>query len=190
MGLKENFERRGFGFLSFESASQAVDYLCDACAGETVAFGGSVTLTEIGLYDRLKERSDCFWHWKQDPADSVLSSEIYFTSANAVSETGELVNIDGNCNRVASTMFGRKQVYFVIGKNKLCPDLASAWDRARNVAGPRNAQRLNRNTPCAKDGKCHDCLSPECICSVIAVMRKKPTSCNVTVVLIQEDLGY
>jgi len=190
MKLKENLERRGFSFFVFDTAEQAVQFLCEDCAGKTVAFGGSVTAKELNLYDRLSLRSQCAWHWNDDPVDLINSAEVYITSANAVAESGEIVNIDGNCNRVSSSMYGHGHVYFIVGENKICPDLAAAWDRARNVAAPLNAKRLKRNTPCAVDGVCHDCLSPDCICSVIAVMRKKPSSCDATVVLIRESLGY
>lgn len=190
MGLKETFARRGIDFAEFENRTDAVAYLKEACAGKSVAFGGSVTAKELNLYEELGQASRCSWHWNNDPYSDVNAAEVYITSANAVAQTGEIVNIDGNCNRVSSSLYGHKHVYFIIGKNKLCPDLASAWDRARNVAAPRNAKRLNRNTPCAVDGKCHDCLSDDCICSAFVIMRKKPTSCNVTLVLINETLGY
>lgn len=190
MGLKENFEKAGFSFFEFDNREDAVSYLCDACAGRSVAFGGSVTAKELNLYGRLSERSSCAWHWEKDDPSAIAAARVYITSANAISQTGEIVNIDGNCNRVSSSMYGHEEVFFVVGENKVCPDLPSAWNRARNVAAPMNARRLNRATPCGADGVCHDCQSPECICSVISVMRKKPSSCRATVVLIHEALGY
>ena len=122
-------------------------------------------------------------------ADARTAS-VYVTSANALAETGEIVNIDGNGNRVSSTIFGHETVYFVVGENKITSDLPSAWDRARNIAAPKNAARLGKNTPCAADGVCHDCQSPQCICSVITVHRRKPSSCNAVVILVHESLGY
>lgn len=190
MGLRETFERRGYRYFDFENSQDAVNFLCSECAGKTVSFGGSVTLQELNAYEALSVNSRCFWHWKKDSVETIRAAECFVTSANAVAETGEIVNIDGNGNRVSSSIFGHKSVYFVIGENKLCPDLVSALDRARNVAGPLNAKRLNRNTPCTSDGKCHDCQSPECICSAITVLRRKPSSYEGTVVLIRETLGY
>lgn len=190
MGLKEAFERRGFTFFEFESREEAVRHLLRECSGKTVSFGGSVTVQELNLYERLSEFATCFWHWKKDEEANIRETEIYVTSANALSEDGQIVNIDGNCNRVANSIYGHKHVYFIVGQNKLCKDLPAAWNRARNVAAPKNAKRLGRNTPCSTDGVCHDCQSPECICSVISVLRKQPSSCTATVLLIHEDLGY
>ncbi|MBO5213287.1 MAG: lactate utilization protein [Clostridia bacterium] len=190
MGLKETFERRGFRFVEFQSKEEAVAFLCAECAEKTVSFGGSVTVQELNLYEELQKKSECSWHWKKDPAQSISNADVFITSANAVSETGEIVNIDGHCNRVSASIYGHKQVYFVFGENKLTADLPEAWNRARNVAAPKNAKRLNRKTPCAIDGVCHDCQSPECICSAIAILRRKPSSCDATLVLIRESLGY
>ncbi len=190
MGLKETFERRGFRFVEFENQEEAVSFLRSECNGKSVSFGGSVTVGEIGLYEELEKSSKCAWHWKKDSEKDILSSEVFITSANAVSEAGEILNIDGNCNRISASVYGHGHVYFVFGQNKLTPDLPSAWDRARNIAAPRNAMRLNRKTPCTIDGKCHDCQSPDCICSTVAIMRRKPSSCAVTLVLIRENLGY
>lgn len=190
MGLKEIFERRGFQFVAFDTREDAVSFLCRECNGKTVSFGGSVTVQEMNLYEALSVNSNCSWHWKQDPTQAVTSADVFITSANAVSETGEIVNIDGHCNRVSASVYGHKQVYFVFGKNKLTPDLPSALDRARNIAAPKNAMRLKRKTPCTVDGRCHDCQSPDCICSATVILRRKPTSCDATLILIREDLGY
>ncbi len=190
MGLKENFEKRGFRFFEFSSREEAVSFLCSECKGKTVSFGGSVTVQETGLYDALSTVADCSWNWKQDPPEVIAAADVFITSANAVSQAGEIVNIDGRCNRVSGSIYGHKQVYFVIGQNKLTPDLSSALDRARTVAAPKNAMRLNKNTPCVKDGVCHDCHSPDCICAAIVTLRHKPSSCESAVVLIREELGY
>lgn len=189
MGLKETFEKRGFRFFDFQNGEDAVAFLCSECAGRSVSFGGSLTVQELGLYEKLSLNSACSWHWKKDPLDRINNADVYITSANAVSESGEIVNIDGKCNRVSASMYGHQHVYFVVGKNKLTKDFPSAWERARTVAAPQNAKRLQRKTPCAVDGVCHDCHSPDCICAVIAVMRHKPMSCDATVIFIEEDLG-
>mgnify|MGYP002290900438 FL=1 len=110
---------------------------------------------------------------------------------NALSESGEMVNIDGNGNRLASSLFGHKKVYFVAGSNKVCPDLSSAVNRARNTAAPLNARRLSAATPCAEDGsRCFDCRSEERICGAMVIHYRKMMSCDMEVVLIEEELGY
>ncbi len=190
MGLKETFEKRGFQFFEFKNRKDAVSFLCTECKGKSVSFGGSMTARELNLYEAISQNSNCSWHWKQDPAQEIAKAEVFITSANAVSETGEIVNLDGHCNRVSASIYGHKHVYFVFGENKLTPDLPSAWNRARNVAAPKNAMRLNRNTPCAIDGHCHDCQSLDCICSAVVILRRKPSSCDATLILIREDLGY
>ena len=110
----------------------------------------------------------------------------------ALAETGELINIDGTGNRVASTIFGHEEVYFIVGVNKLAPDYDAALWRARNVASPKNARRLGKKTPCAVRGdKCYDCKSPERICRALAVLWERPTGIGrAEVVLVNEPLGY
>lgn len=118
-----------------------------------------MTFQEMGFPEAFADSTEVHWHWVTK-GEYYQTPDIYLTSANALSESGEAVNIDGTCNRVAGTLYGPKQCMFVCGINKLCPDLASAVERARNVAAPKNAQRLGTRTPCAADGKCHDCKSP------------------------------
>ena len=118
------------------------------------------------------------------------TADIYLTSVNALAETGELVNIDGAGNRVASTLFGHEKVYFVIGRNKLAPTVDAAVWRARNIASPRNAQRLGRKTPCAVKGdRCYDCKSPERICRGLVTLWGPMMGMEAEVLLIDEDLG-
>lgn len=183
------FTARGFGFSYFETAKEAVEYLGDVCRLKKTGLGGSMTLDALGIYDVLHGSSPVQWHWRGDPPSTA--PEVFLTSANALSITGEIVNIDGNCNRAAASMYGPGKVYFVCGINKLAPDLESAISRARNIAAPRNAQRLGKHTPCAADGKCHDCRSPERICRALAVMLAPSNGVKYTeVVLIGEELGY
>lgn len=190
--LASNLERRGFQTAVFETAAEAVIYLKEKTAGHTVGFGGSMTLQQLDLRNELTAAgATCLWHWTDGglSVDAHLA-DLYLTSVNAVAMTGELVNIDGHGNRVGSTVYGPKEIVFVVGRNKIAEDLGDAIDRARNIAAPLNAKRLKKKTPCAQDGRCHDCQSPECICSVIAIHRRKPSSMDGTVVLINEDLGY
>ena len=125
-------------------------------------------------------------------AQTLPHAQVYLTSANAIAETGEIVNIDGYGNRGAPTIYGPQRVFLVVGKNKIAPDLNGAIDRARNIAAPLNARRLNRHTPCAVgEPRCHDCRSPEKICGVMTVFFMPQTSIKeFHVLLVNEDLGY
>ena len=125
------------------------------------------------------------------PKDAT-DAQVYICSLNGVAETGELVNIDGGGNRLSSGLFGHEKVYFIIGVNKIAPDLEGAIWRARNIAGPKNARRLEKKTPCAVRGdKCYDCKSPERICRALAVLWERPTGIGrAEVVLVNEPLGY
>ena len=190
--LRKNLEARGFQTSLFESAEEACAYLNGAIDGTTVGFGGSMTLQDMGLYDSLSSHNTCLWHWKGDSPAAANAAPVYISSVNGVAETGELINIDGGCNRVSGIMFGHQKLYLVIGINKIAEDEASALWRARNIAAPRNAQRLNRKTPCAVKGdRCYDCLSPECLCSAIVTLRRRPLSvAEAEVIIINRELGY
>ena len=119
------------------------------------------------------------------------AAEIYLSSVNGLAETGEMINIDGRCNRVASIFYGHEKVYLVIGENKLEKDYDSALYRARNVAAPRNARRVGANTPCAVHmDRCYDCSSPDRICRGLSVLWGKPTGSEFEILLIHEELGY
>ena len=192
--VKKNLEDRGYTVRLFPTGAEAADYLEDTVAGKTVGFGGSVTLDALGLYERLGKRCKTIWHWKWEDASAARreaqTADIYLTSVNALAETGELVNIDGAGNRVASTLFGHKKVYFVIGRNKLVPTVDAAVWRARNIASPRNARRLGRKTPCAVKGdRCYDCRSPERICRGLVTLWGPMLGMEAEVLLIDEDLG-
>lgn len=192
---RKNLEGRGFHAHVFATGAEAADYLAQTLHNTCIGIGGSVTIDEIGVYDRLCESNEVFWHWKNhapETRERAGKAETYLCSANGVSETGEIVNIDGYGNRVAPTIYGPERVFLVVGRNKIAPDLNGAIDRARNIAAPLNARRLNRHTPCAVgEPRCHDCRSPEKICGVMTVFFMPPTSIKeFHVILVDEDLGY
>lgn len=190
--IKENLEKREFTVSCFETREAASDHLVNSIKGEIIGFGGSVTLKEMGLAGKLAKNNKVIWHWI-DPDDRGRFAEFtaYITSVNGMAETGEMVNIDGSGNRVSASVFGPRKVYFVAGVNKIRPDLNSAIDRARNVASPLNAKRLNASTPCVKDLRCHDCRNPERLCRALVVHMKPMSGIeHCEVVLINEDLGY
>lgn len=189
--LKKNLEKRGIQYRCFPTAQAAADYLDGEIDGTTVGIGGSQTVKTMGLYPRLSAHNQVFWHWEGGKLADAAQAEVYLCSANALAETGEIVNIDGNCNRIASSVYGHKRVYFVVGINKLEEDYDKALWRARNVAAPKRAQSMGKKTPCAeKADRCYDCSSPDRICQGLMVVWGKPnTMKHMEVVLIQESLG-
>lgn len=196
--LKKVLEEKGYKVSSFETAPEAAEYINSAVDGKTVGIGGSVTVEELEIYEKLAEHNKVYWHARSytdiSPAQVrsfANSAEVYISSVNGLAETGEIINIDGACNRVSSICYGHEKVYFVVGKNKIAPDYDSALWRARNIAAPKNAKRLGKKTPCAvKADKCYNCTSPERICRVLSVWWSKPMIGEYEVVLINENLGY
>ena len=196
--VSENLKALGYQVSVFDTADQAADYLCGRIQNTTVGFGGSVTLQQMGLLEKLGKQNTVLWHWQ--PAEGRTGAQmreearkapVYLSSVNGLAETGEIINIDGTGNRVAETLYGHEQVYFVVGKNKLAPDYEQALWRARNIAAPKNAQRLNCKTPCAVKGdRCYDCKSPDRICRGLVVLWEAMMGVEMEVVLVDEELGY
>lgn len=193
-----SLRKRGFSVVYFDTAAEAADYLDRSIDGKTIGVGGSVTLQEMGLYDKLSTHNQMFWHWYASPDVSMqethrmaATAQIYLSSANAIAATGEILNIDGTGNRVASTLYGHEKVYIVAGVNKIAENYDAALWRARNIASPKNAQRLAKKTPCALKGdKCYDCSSPERICRGLVVLWEPMLSMETEIVLVGESLGY
>ena len=155
-----------------------------------------MTIQQMGLYEQLTEHNTVYWHWVKNDMETrtaAAGAEVYLTSANAIAETGEIVNIDGSGNRVAATLYNHERVVYVVGVNKITPDLESAVFRARNVAAPLNTRRLGLKTPCAvgKEIRCYNCSSRDRICCGVATLLWPMRSIKVTeVVLVGESLGY
>ena len=191
--VQKNLEDRGFSVKVFAAGREAADYLDSVLDGTSVGIGGSVSVQQLGLYDRLASHNQVFWHWANGPEElpKAMAAEAYLTSVNGLAETGELLNIDGNGNRVASMLYGHRRVFFLVGKNKLAPTYDEALWRARNVAAPKNAQRLGKKTPCAaKADRCYDCKSPDRICRGLAVLWQCMSTAEMEVLLVDEELGY
>ena len=166
----KNLTKHDFSVRVFQTAKEASSAIAQELSGKTIGFGGSITLEQMGLFETLGKTNRVFWHWKQDAAQAranAAHAQIYFTSANAIAGTGEILNIDGTGNRAAAMLYGHEELYIVAGTNKLCDDLPSAMQRARNIAAPLNARRLHCKTPCAlsEPMHCHDCASPDRICN-------------------------
>ena len=192
--LQKNLGKHGIDFTYFDTAQQAVDYLVQEIQGEKVAFGGSMTTKELGLYEALGKNNEVFWHWVTKTPEQKkieLEATVYITSANAIAKSGEIVNIDGTGNRVANAFYGPGKVYYICGSNKVTEDLHTAIHRASNIAAPLNAKRLGLSTPCAVDGVCHNCQSPQRICNVMTIVSGKTgkqEKCEV--IVIGQKLGY
>ena len=196
--VEKNLRERGFKVSAFATAQEAADYLNAQIDRSSVSFGGSVTLSQMGLFESLGKHNTIYSHWKvpdgmnaDEVREKAATCEHYLLSANGLAETGEIINIDGTGNRVSSMLFGHKKVWFIIGSNKLALSYDKALWRARNIAAPKNAQRLGVKTPCAVNGdRCYDCKSPQRICRGLVVMWEAIRSCESEVVLVDEPLGY
>lgn len=198
--LIKNLNRRNMVGFYCPTAEEAVKKVSELIAdGSSVTWGGSVTVRKLGIPDVLRSRGtlEVLDRDLTDSPDEVKSiylraftSDVYLTSANAISEDGVIVNVDGNGNRVAAITWGPKKVIFVIGLNKVAQTLEAALARARGIASPINAQRFDIDTPCKKDGVCHNCNSPESICSYVHFLRNSRNPGRHVVVLVGEDLGY
>lgn len=191
-------ERNGYQVKFFQKGEAAVEYLADKIQNQTIGFGGSGTLAQLGLHDRLAEKNVVLDADYPEPGETfrstarkAIAADCYMLSANGLSEDGIIVNLDGEGNRIAGSVFGHKKVYYVIGTNKIEKDLEQTIWRVRNVAAPKNAALLQVKTPCAKRGdRCYDCNSPERICRGLLIHLKKIDSAEVEVILIDEELGF
>ncbi|MBO4375383.1 MAG: lactate utilization protein [Lachnospiraceae bacterium] len=163
--------------------------------GSVVTMGGGMSVHEIGLVDALKAGKYSFIDRDEetDKRAAMLrayDADWFLASANAMTEDGVLVNIDGNSNRVSAIAQGPKQVLFIVSMNKVCKDTDSAIKRARNVAAPINAQRFGLKTPCASTGSCMDCKSPDTICCQFLITRFSRHPGRIHVILVGEPLGF
>ncbi len=196
----KNLNRRNMSAFYCPTTAEALKKVSELIPdGSSVTWGGSMTIRSIGLPDHLRGRGT-LEVLDRDLAESpeaaqaiylrAFTSDVYLSSANAISEDGVIVNIDGNGNRVAAITWGPKKVIFVIGMNKVCQTVESALARARSTASPINAQRFDIQTPCKKDGVCHNCNSTDSVCSYIHFLRNSRNKGRHIVVLVGENLGY
>ena len=195
-------ERNKFVAHYFETGAEAVTYLKNRIQNKCVAIGDSRTLMELNVHDTLSEVNEDITDIQRplpgesfrDTALRTMGRDVFLTSVNALSQTGEMVNIDGTGNRVAASLFGSQEVFFVLGVNKITPDLASAIYRARNVAAPLNSKKNKKSSlnPCATlDEKCYDCGSPDRICNALTIYYKKMRNMQtMEIIIINESLGF
>lgn len=195
----ENMKKKNLeGYYCKTSADAVEKALSLMPEGSSLTWGGSVTLTECGLMDAIREKNyeliDRMTAKTPEEAHALYGKQVmadyFLMSSNAVTIGGELVNIDGNSNRVACLCCGPKNVIVIAGMNKVVSTIEDGVRRVRNFAAPPNTVRLNRNTPCAKTGKCGDCYSPDCVCSQIVITRRSSIPNRIKVILVGEELGF
>lgn len=202
--LKANNMQPIFAKTKQEAKEIALSFLNK---GETVSCGGSVTLAETGIFDALKSGEYNFLDRSKEglTADDInkiyrdtFFADAYLTSANALTMNGELINVDGNANRVSAILFGPKKVIAVVGANKIVKDVQEGIKRVKQIAAPLNTKRLGKNTPCSKTGVCvgfggnlaDGCHSPDRICCDYVISAYQRLENRIKVIICQEELGY
>lgn len=196
----QNLKLRRMEGYYCENAKDAFDLVKSMIpSGTSVSFGGSMTLAEIGVLDDLRSRTDITLYDRstcttpeeiQTVYRQAFSCDSYLMSTNAITLNGELINIDGNANRVAALCYGPSQVIVVAGINKIVSDVESGYKRIKDIASPQNGIRLDRNTPCSINGKCGECWGDGCMCSQTVITRRSSIANRIKVILVGENLGY
>lgn len=192
----KGLESRNMSGYYAQSKKDALDLALSLIPeGSSVTMGGAMSAHEIGLVDALKKGNYNFidrdaYEDKRAAMLAAYDADVFLASANAITEDGIMVNIDGNSNRVSAIAQGPRKVVFIVGMNKVCPDPDTAMKRARNVAAPINAQRFGLNTPCCKTGACMDCKSPDTICCQFLITRFSRHRDRIHVILVNGNLGF
>lgn len=195
-----NLQRHGFDVRYCETISEANEIIDGFVRpGDEVGFGGSVTITEMAVADYLRPKNVVIIdhnlpglgaEGKNRLRRRELVCDVFLTSSNAVTEAGQLLNVDGIGNRVAAMMYGPGKVVVACGVNKLVPDIAAAYERVRAIAAPKNNARLATGNPCLSAGHCVDCQREGRICNLVTIMERKPMQTDITIIVINEMLGY
>ncbi|MEJ2096165.1 MAG: lactate utilization protein [Deltaproteobacteria bacterium] len=196
----QNLKRHGFDAVYFPDLDSARSFILEKVAiYDTFGFGGSDTTRRLNIIEPLKQsKKTVFDHWEENLSAeeslavrrNQLKCDCFFCSANAVSITGEIVNVDGVGNRTSAMAFGPRHVVIVAGVNKLASDLTAAIERVKEIAAPMRAKSLNMKTPCAETGVCNDCSVPQRICRITSILHRKPMLTDVSVVIVNEKLGF
>lgn len=196
----KNFKKNGFDAVYFDNTDEAVNFFFDKLdKDKTISHGGSRTLDQLGVLDKLRHdgynlldrmKKGITKEEKRKVERDAFSADVYIASANAVSLTGSVVNIDLNGNRCSAIAYGPDKVYLFIGRNKVCVSDDEAIYRARNYACVMNAIRFNRETPCTKTGYCHDCNSDDSICGVYTIIDRCSVKDRICLVFINDELGF
>ena len=198
--IAAKLRERGFDAAVFHTREEAASFiLSDVPAGAQVASGGSMTVKEMDLHNKLREQGhEILWHWEAAPADrpallhKAMNAPVYLSSANAITNDGLMVQIDGTGNRVAALCYGPSTVYVIIGRNKVVEGgYQQAVKRIKQVACPQNARRLNLPTPCGLTGSCDvSACKAGSMCHMTVAFDGAPGGKRTQVVLVNEDLGY
>ena len=195
----KNLEKRNMTAFYCDSKEACRDKVLEIIGdGKSVSWGGTMSMKQCGIAEALAGNATLtILDRAKQPADKmkeffkeVAVCDYYIMGTNAITLDGELVNIDGNGNRLASLIFGPEHVIVLAGMNKVSTDLPEALHRVRNIASPPNTVRLGKNTPCAADGRCHDCMSPECICNQVVITRRSREKERIIVILVNDNLGF
>jgi hypothetical protein len=196
----ESLKKNGFEAVYCEDRKHAYEYIINAADNAvSIGFGGSMTIAELKLIPELRNMGkELLIHGlpelskdeKFEVMRRQLTCDLFLASTNALTLSGQLVNIDANGNRVGPMFFGPKKVIIVVGRNKIVEDTEAALKRIKQYAAPPNAHRLNRKTPCAATGFCSNCDSPDRICRITVILDRLPGYADITVLVINEDLGF
>jgi L-lactate utilization protein LutB len=201
--IKEQLEKNNFEVFIADTVDRVhaivLDEIIPKINPKSISWGGSMTFTASGLYDILKTRDDVeilnVFNKKLSPEDILecrrksLLVDLFITGTNALTEDGQLVNLDMIGNRIGGLTFGPKHVIVLVGRNKIVPDLEEAMARIKDFVAPANAMRLDKKTPCAKTAYCHECSSPDRICNTWTITEKSYPKGRVKIILINKDLG-
>ncbi len=198
--MEKAFRDNNMELIQLNDKGELLDYLNQYLKDNvSVGVGGSMTLFETGVIDKIRKSPVKFYdryqegltgEQIQDIFRQSLLADLYITSSNAIDMNGCLYNIDGNGNRVAAMIYGPKKVLVIVGRNKIFTNEEAAINHIRNVAEPTNALRLNKNTPCTKAGKCLNCHSADRICSSFVKLSYQSVKNRIQVIVVNEDLGY
>lgn len=196
----EALKKNGFDARYVQDSSEALkQVLTFVKPGMSVGFGGSMTVRAIGAPERVKDLGAVILDHnapgleatrKMEVLRAQLTCDLFLSGANAVTLEGDIVNVDGNGNRVAALTFGPKKTVVVVGANKIVRDLDEALARIETSAAPMNNKRLDRPNPCVKAGTCQDCQGETRICRVYQILRRKPSLSDFTVIVVGENLGF
>ncbi len=196
----ESLEKNNMNGYLVENEEELIDKIKEIVSeGSMVACGGSMSLFETGVINHLRSNRYKFLdRYKEGLTKEELVkiykeaflADAYFSSSNAITEDGQLYNVDGNGNRVAALLYGPEKVIIICGVNKIVPTLEDAIKRNETVSAPANAKRLNKNTPCIKVGYCMNCNSKERICSEYTVIKRQSIKGRIHVIFLNKEIGY
>ncbi|MEO0160915.1 MAG: lactate utilization protein [candidate division WOR-3 bacterium] len=196
----EALRKRDFNAEYFHSVNEVNDYLLrNIPVHASVGIGGSMTIRELSIIEKLEERGNkVIHHWQKGLTEETdkeirkkeMLADYYLTSANAITKNGDIINIDGIGNRIAAMVYGPDNVYIIAGYNKIVPSIHDGIKRSKEIAAVMNAKRVSAQTPCVNTGMCIDCNVKGRICRVISIMQFRPWHTNITVLLVNETLGF